>query len=308
MGDKSEHAPVLDLLEAVDLDRRGAAAVGAWLAGHRADLVAGVRACDRDGVRRAGLRLAGAAWAAAGLVPEPRWWAELAEAGEALAIAERDPEALVGLLDAAAAVFADHGDRVRAEERWVRALSVARRAGSPGQDRLLVALAGLYRGWGRLGKALDAQWALVELRAAAGDALGSALARAEVGATMHAAGRTASAVEHLERAQEAAALAGAGPVEHARLLVWCGWARWAQGGPGAAKRCWSRALALLVDVDEDAAQRVRDLLAHGPGDGATAPYLSTGASSSDSSSSAGAPTSGRTGSPNTASSPSGGAG
>lgn len=271
----SEHTRVLDLVQAVDLDEHGAAAVGAWLAAHRAEVVAAVLACDRDTARGLGTRLAAAAWPAARLVRDPRWWTELAEAGEALAIADGEPGVLADLLHRAAATFAEGGDRVVAEERWVRALAVLRRDGLPGQDRVLAALGSLYRDWGRLGKALDAYLGLVDVRRDAGDQPGTAAALAEVGTTMHAAGRVRSAMTYFDQADEVMGRTGAAPAEHARVLVWSGRTRWEQGNHNAARNRWSQALALLVDVDEEEANRVRALLA---GD-LDFPYLSNTSSS-----------------------------
>lgn len=260
----SEHARVLGLIQAVDLGELGPARVGAWLGEHRAEVVAAVLACDRDGVRGLGTRLAAAVWPAAGLVRDPRWWTELAEAGEALAIADRDPVVLADLLHRAATTFAGNGDRVLAEQRWVRALAVVRREGLPGQDRVLSALGSLYRDWGRLSKALDAYLGLVDVYRDAGDPARTAAGLAEVGTTMHAAGRVRSAMGYFDQADELMGRSGAAPADHARVLVWCGRTRWDQGHHGAARRRWSRALAMLVDVDEAEANRVRALLATGP--------------------------------------------
>src|SRR5687768_13542997 len=98
----SEHARVLELLDAVNLEP---ARAGAWLAEHRAEVLAAIRMCDRDGSREVGTRLAAAVWPAASHVRDPRWWAELAEAGEALAIADRAPSRLVALLHGSATTF-----------------------------------------------------------------------------------------------------------------------------------------------------------------------------------------------------------
>ncbi|GAB1513777.1 hypothetical protein [Actinophytocola sp. KF-1] len=259
-----EHARVLELIQAVDLERQDAGRVAAWLAEHRAAVVAAVLACDHDGARGLGTQLAAAVWPAAGLIQDPAWWTELAQAGEALAVADRDPSALAGLLHLAATTFAEHGDRVRAEERLVRALAVTRREGLPDKDRVLSDLGALYRDWGRLSKALDAYLGLVDVRRDAGDAAGTAAALAEVGATMHAAGRVRSAMDYFDQADDVMSEAGGSPVEHARVLVWCGRTRWEQGLHGPARHRWSRALAMLVDVDEAEADRVRALLATGP--------------------------------------------
>ncbi|HEX6353197.1 hypothetical protein [Actinophytocola sp.] len=281
----SEHARVLELIQEVSLDRHEPARVESWLADHRAEVLAAVRACDRDGLRGTGTRLAAAVWPAAGLLRDPGWWEDLAEAGEALAIADRDPAMLVDLLHGGAATFAEHGDRRRAEERWVRALAIVRRDGLRDRRRsqaVLSSLGALYRGWGRLSKALDAYLGLVDLRREVGDPVGTADALAEVGATMHAAGRLASAMDYFDRADREMSHAGAEPQllpVHARILVWCGRTRWEQGQHGAARRRWSRALALLVDVDEVAANRVRALLATDPGSLPEFPYLSNTSSS-----------------------------
>ncbi len=260
----SEHARVLELIQAVDLERQEPDRVTAWLTEHRAAVVAAVLACDHDGARGLGTRLAAAVWPAAGLVRDPGWWTELAQAGEALAVADRDPAALADLLRRGATTFAEHGDRVRAEERLVRALAVARREGLADKDRVLSALGALYRDWGRLSKALDAYLGLVDVRRDAGDPAGTAAALAEVGATMHAAGRVRSAMDYFDQADEVMGEAGGAPTEHARILVWCGRTRWEQGLHGPARHRWSRALAMLVDVDEVEADRVRTLLSTGP--------------------------------------------
>lgn len=280
--DMSEHTRVLELIHAVSLER-GEPRVGAWLADHRVEVLAAVRACDRDGARGMGTRLAAAVWPAAHLVRDPRWWTELAEAGEALAIADRDPAALVDLLHGGAATFAGHGDLLRAEERWVRALAITRRDGDRDRgEAVLCALGALYRGWGRLSKALDAYLGLVDLRRDAGDPAGTADALAEVGVTMHAAGRLRSATEYFDRADEvlSEAASPAALTAHARVLVWCGRTRWEQDQHDAARRRWSRALAMLVDLDDDAANRVRALLATEPDASPDFPYSNTSSSPS----------------------------
>jgi tetratricopeptide (TPR) repeat protein len=266
----TEHARVLELIQAVGT------AGPAWLGDNRAAVVAAVRACDQD--EAAGITLASAVWPVAGDVPDPDWWAELAEAGEALAIAAREPATLVDLLHAAATTFARHGDRLRAEERWVRALAITRRDALRERGAaVLSALGGLYRDWGRLSKALDAYLGLVDLRRDADDEVGAADALAEVGVTMYAAGRPRSAMDYFDRAEETMRKAGVAADAHARVLVWCGRTRWEQGEHGAARRRWSQALAMLVDVDEAAANQVRALLAT---DSPEFPYSNTSSSPS----------------------------
>ncbi|MGB3437505.1 MAG: hypothetical protein WBA97_02030 [Actinophytocola sp.] len=161
----------------------------------------------------------------------------------------------------------------------MRALAIARRDGLRDQDRVLSALGSLYREWGRLAKALDAYLALVDVRRDAGDQPGTAAGLTEVGTTMHAAGRVRSAMGYFDQADELMIQAGAAPADHARVLVWCGRTRWEQGQHGAARRWWSRALAMLVGVDEAEADRVRALLATEPEGDPDFPYLSNTSSS-----------------------------
>jgi tetratricopeptide (TPR) repeat protein len=236
----------------------------AWLVEHHKEVLGVILACDRDGLREMGARLAFAVWPVAGSVPDPEWWRELAGAGEALAIAVRDPAMLVDLLDRSARVFAAQGQRADAEAQWVRALAITRRP--PGAElrgrgvAILSELGALYREWGRLGKALDAYLGLVDLRRAAGDPRETAEALATVAATMYAAGRAGSAAGYFAQAADAMPEDTDDPL-YPRILVWWGRVLWEQGERGPARRRWSEALARVVDVDEELAEHVRALLA-----------------------------------------------
>jgi len=250
-----------------------------WLAEHHKEVLGVIVACDRDGLRELGARLAYVVWPVAGAVRDPEWWRELAGAGEALAIAGRDPAMLVDLLDRSARTFAAQGDRAGAEAQWVRALAITRRP--PGEDlrergmAILTGLGGLYREWGRLGKALDAYLGLVDLRRAAGDPRGTAQALATVAATMYAAGRAGSAAGYFAQAADAMP-AGAEDPLYPRILVWWGRVLWERGEPGPARRRWSEALAIVVDVDEALAEHVRALLAARAGEPLPGGYPITG--------------------------------
>jgi hypothetical protein len=130
---------------------------------------------------------------------------------------------------------------------------------------VLTALGALYREWGRLSKALDADLGLVDLRRAEGDPVGTASALTTVAGTMRDAGRLSSAADYLAQADEAlTSITASSPdvrTVHAQILVSWGRALWDQGHAGPARRQWSRALAMLIDVDDTAADQVRTLLA-----------------------------------------------
>jgi tetratricopeptide (TPR) repeat protein len=239
--------------------------------------LAAVRACDRAGLRPLGTALAAAAWRGAGLVPDPELWQALADAGEAVAVADRDPAALAELLHRSAVAFATSGDQLRAEAQWVRALAIVRRAlrddpdDEPNQARAVAVVTGLgalYRQWGRLSRALDADLELVELHRTAGEALPTAQALAQVAETLHAVGRLESAADYFTQADAALSAIGS-PVpdvvrRHVRVLESSGRVYWERGQHGGAKRHWSRALAMAIDVDDAFADRLRALLATAP--------------------------------------------
>ncbi len=195
---------------------------------------------------------------------------------------------LADLLVRSAQVFANSDDRKAAERQWVRALAVAgQMADRERYADLLLVLGDFYRDWGRLHKALDVLEELVaecERTACSPTALATALA--EVGMTMLDARRPISAAAYLSRADDVltsatapavtSAVASAGEHGehdgqkdrgddvtrlHASILVDLGRAHEEQESFGAASRIYSRALTLLVDVDDDAADRVRTLLA-----------------------------------------------
>lgn len=246
----------------------GPPAARAWLTEHLAICLAGVQAGAIDHHLHAeGHRLAKMLWRVVPLaVPftaATAWHAELSRWGEQAAVRDRDPRALGELLESSAQAAMDAGDALTAEAQWVRALAVRRRLeDQAGLIRVLRSLAGLYRSWGRWHRALDAAFEVVsEFQRDQRDPTQLACALAEVGTTMLAASRPDSAAEYLTRAVLAFQhLEEPVPVEHASALVAWGRALWNQGAWGLARRRFSAALALLVDVDDVMAGHVRTLL------------------------------------------------
>jgi tetratricopeptide (TPR) repeat protein len=238
----------------------------AHVAAHRSEIVAAVGGAARRGHTELAIDLALLSWRVAGHVPDPAWWRMLAERGEAAAVAARRPVDLTELLHRSAEVFAAAEDHKTAEAQWSRARALARELGD-GQRVADVQfrLGRLYRDWGRLHRALDTYLELIHSPEDAADLVGVARAMTEVGMTMLEAGRPADALAYLtdaDKALDAAEGSGRGPVRwHADVVESLGRLLDEQGSTRAAQRMYSRALAMLIDVDDEAADRVRQRLA-----------------------------------------------
>lgn len=234
------------------------------------ELIAVVRGVHRCGQPRLGVDLADATWRSASTPTvdkvAPELWSRLCEAGESCATDTHHPVLLVQLLDHSAEHFAADHHRDLAERQWISAFTVARQAGlDDAADQISRRLAALYREWGRLHKSLDVLQNLVDRHRANpdSDATDRADALADLGATYLQANRPADAADALIEADGLLRKSHSGAVLrlHGRVLTTLGRAAEAQGEPSTASRHYSRALALLIDVDEQAAQDARACLA-----------------------------------------------
>lgn len=248
------------------------------------EVIAVVRGAGRSQAPLLGARVADTAWAS--ILPDhdnPEQWLPLCEAGERCATDARDPRLLISLLRRSGEYFAAVDRRHLTEGQWVRALALARSAGDVATaDEVSRSLAELYRDWGRLHKALDVLQNLVHSRQEnGGQPHDVAEALAELGATLLQANRPADAVDTLTLANNLLR-GGAGDVScsgtesdleamalRGTVLITLGRALEARAEPARAARYYSRALALLIDVDEGAAEDVRGRLA-GAADAAVA--------------------------------------
>lgn len=249
---------------AAALDGTKRADVIQWLSERRDAVLVAIRAGMRAGLHADAARLAAAAWPVAGEFPDPAWWRELARLGEDAAIAAREPQVLIELLDASAAVFEAAEDHAGAEEQRVRVAKLAYELGD--HDRIMRSLSTLielYRRWDRPGPAVDALLELADAQRSAGNAIGRAEALAELGYLMLAGGRAARADMYLETAGDIFdhALPGAvAPSAHARVLERRGRALWQLGHSIRARRCFTKALEVLGEDDPTASTRIRGLL------------------------------------------------
>ncbi|RKT55112.1 tetratricopeptide repeat protein [Saccharothrix australiensis] len=233
--------------------------VAPWLTAHRALLCGAVRANTRAGRHDLAVALAARLWSLPPGDADPAWGHELAWWAAEAAIEARRPEALADLLALSARWFADAGDFVTAEQHGVRESRARRRLGAP--DGIAAALwrrAGTYRRSGHPHFALDCYRELAADYLDRGDRHGEARALAATGATLLASHRPDAAAARLDQAMRLYdGLPGTSPVERAGVLEHLGRALWRLGERGVALRRLDEALSLLVDVDDEAADRVR---------------------------------------------------
>lgn len=230
-------------------------------AAHGMAIVAAVRAAGQHGLVVPAIDLAAGTWRVLAPSEDRGWWPRLADAGEDVAIAGRTPHGLVELLTCSGTAYARAGDTTAADDQWRRAFALTQELGDHDRAALLLHRVGdLRRTTGSLGRALTAFFELVRVRTDQGDRLGLAEALTEVGATMLRTDRRLDAEYFLRRACEALPDGPHAPARHAAALVNLGRAWDDQGTRAAAMRCYSAALAALVDVDDRAADEVRALL------------------------------------------------
>jgi hypothetical protein len=250
----------------------GSAQAVEWVVAYRGLLLTAVQLGALVGLSQDACWLAAVLWPITANVDVLRvdraWATDLARHGEEAAIQGRDPHTLGTVLEHSAQLAEYHADRLTAEAQWVRALAVWRELAEHTRVvGVLTALIGLYRSWGRFHRALDAAVELVSETQRAADDRGTALALGAVGVTMLAANRPDSAVDYLNQADRAMSqLVEPLTAEHAHTLVALGRAHWRLGAWSMARRRFSAALALWVDLDDTEADYVRLLLGQPEGE------------------------------------------
>jgi tetratricopeptide (TPR) repeat protein len=235
----------------------------------RTDMVNVVRAAGRHHRITVAVAVARAAWRSPTAREQLDWCRELARYGEEAAIAARQPELLVELLDSSAEVYAAAADWPGAERAWLRALAVVEDLGDTARStHFLHLLTTNYLNWERPHKAVDMLLEIVAIHERAGDPVRTAEAQAAVARTMAGAGRADAAIEYLGRADRVLrAHPNVSPEVtslHATILSDLGRIHAQLGGINTARNCYHRALALVVDTDDRTAERIRALQADLP--------------------------------------------
>lgn len=196
------------------------------------------------------------------------WWRAVAEEGEQAASRTRQPRLLADLLDRSARLYSAVGNWQGAEAAWIRALYLMNRLGDRDEyDRYLELLATTYHDAGQATAFVTTLEELVDRyeREDKPDQAASALTR--IGTTLLGTGQYVSAIRHFGQADRL--LTGLAnttdrQIRRAEILSDMGRAHAGLGAINRARTCYRDALALVVDVDQDAERRVRDLQASLP--------------------------------------------
>jgi tetratricopeptide (TPR) repeat protein len=204
--------------------------------------------------------LAREVWRTLSTVPSSQeWWQDLADVGEDAAIAARRPAELIELLRDSGTALANAGEGFRADRQWRRAYALTEQVGDRERSAELLLLVGhLRRAKRAFGRALTVFHELVSLRQETGDEPGLAEALTELAVTLVEAGRETEARHFLDRAGSVMTSGESG--RHTAALISLGRAWERAGSPAKATVFYGRALAALIDVDDDAAAEVRTLL------------------------------------------------
>jgi hypothetical protein len=204
--------------------------------------------------------VARAAWRSPTIHEDLDWTRELACYGENAAIAARQPELFIELLNNSADTYSSAADWPGAERAWLRALAIVEDlSDTPRAIHFLQLLTTNYLNWDQPHRALDMQLEVVAIHERADDPIKTAEAMATVARIMTDGGRTEAAIEYLKRANhtlrthphpEAASL-------HATILGDLGQTHARLGRINSARTYYRRALALVIDTDEETANRIR---------------------------------------------------
>lgn len=195
------------------------------------------------------------------------WCGQLANHGEEAAIALRDHEGLLDLLDLSAKVYSAHDHWVEAEAAWLGALSIVDDLDDSARYvHFLRLLATNYRDWGRPHKTVDMLLEIASVHERQGDDVALAETLAAVGTTFLDAGAAADAEEYLGRAnrllQEVSPDTPATRRRRSVVLGDLGRVCARQGRINSARTSYHEALVLALDISDDAlAQRIRELQA-----------------------------------------------
>lgn len=232
----------------------------------RTDVINVLKTANRNRRPDLAIQVARAAWRTLTPQTDLEWCRKLAEHGEQAAITSRQPDLFVELLDLSAHVYSSAHDWPGAERAWLRALTLVEDLGDTIRFvHFLEQLATTYRNWNRPHKAADTLHEIMIIRQRGGDSVKTAETLAALGTVMFDAGRSDAALHYLGKANRLLRdLSDDTPAPRAcwaALLIELGRVHAANGSIDSVRTYYHQALTLVLDIDENLTQRVRDLQA-----------------------------------------------
>ena len=230
----------------------------------RTDVVTVVRAAGRHRRFTIASTMARAAWRSPTTREDLDWTRQLAQFGEDAAIAARQPELFIELLNNSAETYTATANWPGAERAWLRALAIAeQRDDTPRAIHFFHLLTANYLNWQRPHKALDMQLEIVDIHQRADDPIKTAEALAVVARIMADGDRAEAAIEYLRRADHQLRTHPHADVASVRatILSDLGQVHARQGRINSARNYYHRALALVIDTDEKTTNKIRALQA-----------------------------------------------
>jgi tetratricopeptide (TPR) repeat protein len=235
--------------------------VARWWDAQQDDILALIESLIADGHPDTAVSLLSQVWPIVATQARP-WPGRLRDCGTRLVDELPTSRVLAQVLRYSAQACRRHEYYQEAELDGMRELAIWRALNDyPGAVNALRHLAETFRSRNRLHRVMDCadqilQWALRQ-----GDELAVAGAFRDLGLLTVEAGRPDEAIGYLTRARDIIdTLPGVPVVRQAELIARLGTAMWLSGARSKARRRFSEALALLVDVDDAAADRIRVLV------------------------------------------------
>jgi tetratricopeptide (TPR) repeat protein len=241
---------------------RSAEDVARWWDAQHDHILSVIESLIADGQPETAASLLSQVWTIVPARAQPRWRGRLRECGTRLATELPTSRVVADVLRYSAQACIQQVDYQDAELDGMRELVIWRRLDDyPGAVDALRRLADTFRLRDRLHRVIDCADQILTWSSRYQDQTGVAGALRNLGLVMVEVGRVDAAIDYLSRARDTLDVLPDVPVvRRAELIAQLGRALWMSGAESLARRRFSEALALLVDVDDAAADQIRTLL------------------------------------------------
>ncbi|ONI91785.1 hypothetical protein ALI144C_00665 [Actinosynnema sp. ALI-1.44] len=238
-----------------------------WLRRNHKEILATAREAVRGDDPRTAATFLTAAWELVPADMDTTWCDSLRECGHDLSATGAESPELAAVFRRSAAVYYARGDYRFAEAEGLAELAVWRELDDPDEHvAALDSLARTFLARDRLHRAMDCADERLEVHIEHGRQHDIAADLQHLGRLMLLADRPDTAVDYLTRARDAFdELPGVTAQQHARVRMLLGCALWRTGGEAGARREFSNALRVVVDVDDTTADKIRELLSTSSG-------------------------------------------